>query len=120
MLQNLKTIFNRVFAFRKTKNVGLDYMSELDKIPVDEWPKIWCELNVWKIPKKMAHIKPQWFDGGSIYDKSIFINPLMKKIEMIVGHKACNREWNRDRMTDAQHEAFWKGWEDRKKKLSNK
>lgn len=31
----------------------------------------------------------------------------MHHIENRIGMKACNREWNKDRMTDEAHEQFW-------------
>ena len=87
-------------------------ISELDKIPVTEWAKIWCKLNSWEIPDSLQHIKPSWWDDEPSKAKGEmmmgFLRPIMSKIKYTIGDKACNREWNRDRMTDEEHELFWK------------
>lgn len=87
-------------------------ISELNKIPVTEWAKIWCKLNSWEIPDCLQHIKPSWWDDEPSKKKGEmmmeFLRPLMSEIKCTIGDKACNREWNRDRMTDEEHELFWK------------
>jgi hypothetical protein len=86
-------------------------ISELDKIPVTEWAKIWCKLNSWEIPDCLQHIKPSWWDDEPSKKKGEmmmnFLRPIMSKIKYTIGDKACNREWNRDKMTDEEHEIFW-------------
>lgn len=86
----------------------------LNNIPTSEWAKMWCSFNRWEFPETLNHIKPDWWDtehghntemGNRKFD---FLRPIMEHIEKVIGQKACNREWNRDRMTDEQHEEFWK------------
>lgn len=84
-------------------------INELERIPQTEWAKIWASLNKYKIPEELKHIKPDWWDVGfDIERRSEFVSPLMWHIVHAVGMKACNREWNRESMTDAEHEEFWK------------
>jgi len=85
----------------------------LYKIPESKWAKIWVSLNIWKIPNELEHLKPSWWDGEpDSKDKNQnmrdFISPINKEIEDTIGKKACNREWNRDRMTDKEHEIYWR------------
>jgi len=91
---------------------------ELYKVPVLEWDKLYCELNSWKIPEQLKKIKPDWWDDDSSREKSDkmieFIRPLIFKIKSTIGKKACSREWNKDTMTDKEHEIFWAKWEEQK------
>ena len=32
---------------------------------------------------------------------------VMDVIQVLIGHKACNREWNKDRMTDEEHDDWY-------------
>ena len=87
-------------------------MKELEKISTSEWPKIWCSLNSWEFPKELQHIKPSWYDDevyltNNPHSRSNFIRPFMDEIEQKFTAKQLNRQWNIDRMTDEEHEAFW-------------
>lgn len=67
------------------KNI-LDTLENVDKQTLGEW---WCWLNSCS---ETCH----WHQCIQV----------MNEIEKIIGHKACNREWNKDRMTDKEH-AEW-------------
>src|SRR6185503_2135291 len=86
-------------------------IAAINKLNRSQWAKIWCELNAWGWPQALKEIKPSWWDqtahADSQHRKFDFTNPIMKYIEYSIGMQACNREWNRDRMTDEEHEAFW-------------
>lgn len=91
----------------------LDPLKELDKIPKSEWPRMWADLNKHQIPVELQHTKPEWWEteiehNGHHGKCHTFIWPIMGRICRTVGNKACNREWNRETMTDEEHEAFWK------------
>lgn len=81
----------------------IDPIVELKKIPKTEWARIWCELNSWKIPKELKHIKP-----NCLIKEMSFLRLLMDYIEYIIGEKACLRCWNKDYMTDEQFEIFFR------------
>ena len=83
-------------------------LGELKKIPTTEWARIWCELNSWIIPKELEHIKPKWWVGNNIARAMNFLRPIMQHIETTIGMKACNRYWNKDNMTDEEHEIFYR------------
>lgn len=89
----------------------MNHIEELEKIPVSEWAKIWCSLNSWKIPELLSHIKPDWWDDEPSKEKGekmyLFVMPLMKRITFVIGDKATSREWNRDMMTDEEHDFFY-------------
>lgn len=89
-----------------------DYISELFKVDKSLWPKIWCTLNCWEFPEELIHVKPDWWDtvvGRDAVDKKMAVNRIiMDYIADQVGMKACNRYWNKDRMTDEEHEEFWR------------
>lgn len=86
-------------------------LSELYKIPVEEWPKIWCSLNKWEIPDRLIHIKPPWWDEPDSKDKSDsmseFLRPMMNEIMTKIGYKQLMREWNIERMNDDEFEEWW-------------
>lgn len=91
--------------------VSYSVIDELHKIPVENWARMWCDMNSWNIPIELNHIKPYyWEDEGSQEktDKMIhFLSPIMNEIYRKIGHKACLRQWNKDRMTDEEFEVFW-------------
>lgn len=102
----MKKLFEFIFGKPVPSQV-----KELRKIPKTEWAKLWCKLNSWKIPDGIT--KPGWWDNAFPSERRQnmrmdFLRPLMKEIVDTIGEKACNREWNIDRMTDEEHEQFWK------------
>jgi len=87
-------------------------ISELKKIPIDKWAKIWCELTHWKMPSELTHIKPSyWVDNPSseleYRTNMVFSTVLMMEIKDVIGLKSCLRQHNIDRMTDEEFEEFW-------------
>jgi len=102
----LSKLLRGIFCKKKRNLIPTE---ELDKIPVSDWAKAWCSLNRWEIPDCLSRIKPKWWDEKhDMNTKMEFLKPLMYKIELKIGKKACNREWNKGRMTDEEHELFWK------------
>lgn len=84
------------------------FLSKLDDIPTTEYAKIYCELNIFKIPESLKNIQPQWLKCKKIDLLLTYkLFPIMEKIESVIGEKACNREWNKNRMSDEEHEHFW-------------
>ena len=86
--------------------------SELDKIPVEELAKLWCDFNKWKFPKIIEHVKPESWDSWVGRDREekrgAVCFPVMAYIRDKIGFKACIREWNREMMTDEEFEEFYK------------
>lgn len=84
---------------------------ELRKIPKSEWARLWCKINSWEFPDELKNVKPKWWDDEHTKEKCEriyqFCMPIMKEISNEIGYKACNREWNRNRMTDEEHDKFW-------------
>lgn len=98
----------KVFAIPFVSNSAV---LELRKIPKSEWARLWCKMNVWEFPNELKNVKPDWWDDEHTKEKREmmyqFLEPIMEEISDEIGHKACNREWNRYRMTDEEHEKFW-------------
>jgi hypothetical protein len=67
--------------------------------------KWWCMLNSWQWPREIPEPEQPILGIGS---KNPRRHALMNTIDKIVGHKVINREWNRERMTDAEHEEWWR------------
>jgi hypothetical protein len=64
-----------------------------------EW---WCLLNRWGWPAEgLGEPDDQQYAPNSRRGQ------IMRWIMDKVGHKACLREWNRERMTDAEFDAWW-------------
>ncbi len=66
-----------------------------------EWA---CMLNRWEWPKEIPNpeLPKDWISSGRR-------SQLRNWIEDKVGHKLVSRTWNKDSMTDEEHEDFWKG-----------
>jgi len=92
-------------------SIGISIIDEIFKVPVDMWAKMWCDFNTWNFPEEIIHVKPIWWldnnDALLLEKKSMFISMPMITIESRVGHKACLRQWNIDRMSDEEFEEFW-------------
>ena len=66
----------------------------------------WCALNSWEWP--------QWLPCPETYEyrrevKENRGRAAMRWIENRVGKRILSRVWNKDRMTDEEHEDFWRG-----------
>jgi hypothetical protein len=81
----------------------IEILQTQDESTLARW---WCELNGWGwpegLPDKENDVGKKWKPGGRR-------GQIMSWISSLIGAKACNREWNRERMTDEEHEAFWRG-----------
>ena len=85
-------IFKRVT--KKDKRILSEHSRE-------ELAKFYCELNTWKWPEMIPRPeKPVYVPNGRRSN-------LMTEIENMVGEKFISRYWNKDRMTDEEHEAWW-------------
>lgn len=75
-----------------------ELMNNTDSDTLAKW---WCQINDWGWPDTLPD-EP---------DPTIHLHPrrcdVMDYIVSKIGMKRCNREWNRERMTDKQHERFW-------------
>lgn len=97
------TFFKRLYAVV----YGEDFIKELKMIDTKEWPQMWCEINSWKWPKQLDHVRPLfWFERNFRY-KRPFVALINGFIEIYFTDKQLNRQWNIDRMTDEEHEVFW-------------
>jgi len=89
----------------------MNTITELDKIPKSEWPEIYCSLNRWIIPNQLIHLRPNWWPYILHYDNfsdvKTFIDPLMEHIKNHIPDKVLSREWNKDTMSDEQHERWY-------------
>lgn len=77
---------------------------ETDKIL---WAKIYCELNCWDFPNALIEIKPKDWDTFDLNEKLEISRPIMKKITDTLGERWVSREWNKDRMTEEEHNRWW-------------
>jgi len=79
----------------------IDYLKDVDEQRLAE---IWCELNRWDWPNEI----PDPEDVGDIIKNNHpRRNLIMDFIHDEIGDKRCSREWNRDRMTDEEHEDWY-------------
>jgi hypothetical protein len=71
--------------------------------------RVWCALNRFEWPRELANHKPdQWeIIPESERMKTADGARLWKAANEHTTHKECLREWNRDRMDDAQFEEWW-------------
>lgn len=110
----MKNYLNIIRCFTPTKLRNKSII-ELEKIPVSNWARMYCEFNSGEIPNELSHIKPKdWPDDpyGDDFKENAermckFLSPLMDRIENEIGRKACLRQGNIDRMTDEEFEYFW-------------
>lgn len=98
--------------FKYTPEILADALSifwAIDNIPESDWPKLWCDFNSWKIPEQLIDLKPEWWhiNDTAMENHQAVSRPSMNKIEAKCGRMALSREWNRERMTDAEFDIFW-------------
>jgi hypothetical protein len=67
-----------------------------------EW---WCLLNRWGWPTKLRNPEEREL-GEPIANTRRW--EIMCWIADKIGEKECSREWNKDTMGDAEHEAWWR------------
>lgn len=58
-------------------------------------------LNCWEWPEELPNPEPDTYIPNDRRSQ------LMRYIDGKVGGKLVSRRWNKDRMTDEQHEIFW-------------
>lgn len=78
-------------------------LQEQDNDTLAEW---WCTLNRWDWPEGL----PDPMTGEERrkdYDPANRATRMMHWIEERVGHKKVSRWWNKDNMTDEQHDLFY-------------
>ena len=84
------------------------YIKELEKIDKIHWARIYCELNCWKMPKELIQLKPKWWKNDNVDKrKSDIIRPINNHIVLILGKRWVSREWNKERMTEEEHNRWW-------------
>lgn len=73
----------------------------------EQLAKYFCRFNAWEFPEELLKYKPEWWgsDKNRMY---AFLKPVFRYIQDTIGVKACNREWNRETMSDEEHEAWWR------------
>ena len=95
----------------KLEPIGINKFVTIEDIIIMEaqTPKVqaqwWCMLNSWKWPAEIPDEFPP--QNHQEYNPENRRSYLMAWIENKIGHKATNREWNIDRMTDEEHETWW-------------
>lgn len=82
-------------------------IKELEKVDKMLWAGIWCKLNTWNFPDELNHIKPEWWNNASSGEMQEIIRPLNSHIKSILGERWVSREWNKDRMTEEEHNKWW-------------
>ena len=65
-----------------------------------------CLLNKWEWPDGIPDEEAVPKGRGDTGDTRRWL--LMRECERTACEKAVSREWNRDRMTDEEHEAWWR------------
>lgn len=82
----------------------MEFLDKQDTVTLAKW---WCKLNSWEwpdgLPNKQASLHT--FERGELEKWRGGL--IMDYIEMKIGKKRCNREWNRESMSDTEHETFW-------------
>lgn len=67
--------------------------------------EMWCELNRWGWPKEMPRPEERRSpDEGGNPRRSEMMGEILNKI----GIRECLREWNREAMSDAEFDAWWR------------
>lgn len=83
---------------------------EIQKIILEQTDQrkaeMYCELNRWKWPPELEKFNPG--DYGTRQDSWRDAMPIMDFIQGIVGDKATSREWNKDNMTNEEHEVWYR------------
>jgi hypothetical protein len=69
----------------------------------------YCELNSWRWPAELGNAEPV---PTKKEDRSPRREEIMRWIEYRVSARYLNRVWNRNDMSDEQHEAWWKNNEE--------
>lgn len=64
--------------------------------------EMWCQLNRWGWPKDLPDPELKSLEGNPRR------SAIMREIASTIGMRACLREWNKDTMTDAEFDAWWR------------
>jgi hypothetical protein len=84
------------------RQTDIEILEKQDNPTLAKW---WCQLNSWDWPDGLPDKEN---DTGGKWSPENRRGKIMGWITDLVGMKACNREWNIDRMTDEEHEEFWR------------
>lgn len=76
----------------------------LDEFDDKRLAEMWCELNRWGWPKEISNPELKSLEEHGNPRRATLMNDIRHKI----GIEACLREWNRDRMTDDEFNAWWR------------
>lgn len=70
----------------------------------------WCLLNRWGWPEWLPDPMTEAERNTKDYTPDNRASEIMRWIDDKLGHKVVNRCWNKDCMTDEEHEDFWNGY----------
>lgn len=84
------------------------YLQELKKVDKMKWASIHCALNRWEFPEELIQLKPDWWiDNKADKRKPEIITPINNHIELTLGRRWISREWNKELMTEEEHNKWW-------------
>lgn len=88
---------------------NLDPEQALLDLPMQGRARVWCALNRFEWPVELEQFKPAGWDAMSHSErlKTPVGVALWRAANEHTTMKECLREWNRDRMTDAEFEDWW-------------
>lgn len=82
-------------------------VATLATLTPEQKARAWCAMNSYERPTELAAHWPANWETMTREAKHDFLGPLMFAILDAIGLRACLREWNRDRMTDAEFDTWW-------------
>lgn len=84
----------------------IEAMNRQSDITLAEW---WCSLNNWQWPDGLPNKQDPPKDLSDKEMKDWRGGIIRKYIERKIGHRLCSRVWNREMMTDKEHDDFYNG-----------
>ncbi|WP_150137940.1 hypothetical protein [Candidatus Enterovibrio escicola] len=99
--QVVRGFFDRLITFFNRSKVTKKDMAIMDSRSDIELADMANKLNCWLWPEQLPD------EDVDHYTENSRRSQLMNYIEGKVGKKLINRRWNKDRMTDLEHEKFW-------------
>lgn len=82
------------------KAVDESLLEGRDDETLAEW---WCLLNRWGWPEEIPNP-----EGREVFDTDSRRGGYMGIISEKIGHEKCNRHWNKDKMGDDEHAAWYR------------
>jgi hypothetical protein len=84
----------------KIKSLGL----WTDEYSDQRLAEMWCELNRWGWPAELPRPELRSLEEHGNERRSNLMGDIVHKI----GFRACLREWNRETLSDAEFDAWWR------------